>query len=58
MDAWLKANMHDVLIGIEIVWVGGFLAVFVIHFLIWRVIRKRKGAQKIKPPAEKEGDRR
>ena len=52
MDAWLKANMHDVLIGIEIVWVGGFLAVFVIYFLIWRGIKKRKAVRRVRPPAE------
>ena len=46
LEDWVLEHMHEVLIGIEIMWVGGFLAVFVVYFVIWRGIQKKKAAQK------------
>ena len=46
LEDWVLAHMHGVLIGIEIMWVGGFLAVFVVYFVIWRGIKKKAAAQK------------
>ncbi|TPW15657.1 MAG: hypothetical protein FD130_1162 [Halothiobacillaceae bacterium] len=43
MEEWMRAHMHSILLGIEIIWVSGFLAVFVIYFLIKRWISKSKG---------------
>lgn len=44
MDDWLARHMHAVLIGVEILWVAGFLAVFVVYFLIKRRVRADKRA--------------
>ncbi len=50
---WVLEHMHGVLIGIEIMWVGGFLAVFVVYFWIWRGIHKKKKAAQDASKAEK-----
>lgn len=44
LEDWMLEHMHGVLIGVEIMWVGGFLAVFVVYFWIWRGIQKKKKA--------------
>lgn len=57
MDDWLIAHMPGVLLGIEIMWVGGFLAVFVLYFLIWHAVRKKRKARwETKPPEDKGDD--
>lgn len=43
MEEWMLAHMEGVLIAVEILWVAGFLAVFVIYFLIQRRLRKQRG---------------
>ena len=53
LEEWVLEHMHGVLIGIEIMWVGGFLAVFVVYFLIWRGIQKKKKAAQDVNKAEK-----
>ena len=42
LEDWMLEHMHGVLIGIEIMWVGGVLAVFVVYFWIWRGIQEKK----------------
>jgi hypothetical protein len=44
MEDWIVRHMHAVLIGIEVLWVGGFLSIFVLYFLIKRRVRARKRA--------------
>lgn len=45
-EAFLLDNMHEVLVFIEVLWVGGFLAVFVIYFMIrWRIKKRRRNEQ-------------
>lgn len=34
MDDWLHSHMAAVLLGIEIVWVGGVVAVFLLYFVV------------------------
>jgi hypothetical protein len=46
MDDWLHGHMAAVLLGIEILWVGGVVAVFLLYFVM-----KRRFAR-AKPPAE------
>ena len=53
LEGWMLEHMHGVLIGIEIMWVGGFLAVFVVYFWIWRGIQKKKKAAQDASKAEK-----
>lgn len=47
LDEWLTKNMSSVLVVVEILWVAGFLAVFVVYFLVKRRVRadKRKAAE-------------
>ena len=47
MDDWLTKHMHVVLVTIEILWVSGFLAVFVVYFIIKYRLRRNKAAQQI-----------
>ena len=42
MEDWLVRHMHAVLIGVEILWVAGFLSIFVVYFLIKRRVRAEK----------------
>lgn len=42
MRDWLEPHLFGVLLGIEIMWVAGFLAVFVIYFAIKLKIKKDK----------------
>jgi len=42
MDDWLIKHMHGVLVTIEILWVSGFLAVFVIYFIIKYRVKQKK----------------
>lgn len=42
MRDWLEPHLFGVLLGIEIMWVAGFLAVFVIYFAIRLKIKKDK----------------
>jgi hypothetical protein len=41
-DRWFQAHMHGVLWVIEVLWVAGFLAIFVFYFIIKRRLRKKK----------------
>jgi heme/copper-type cytochrome/quinol oxidase subunit 2 len=42
MDDWLIKHMHGVLVTVEILWVGGFLAVFVVYFVIKYRLKRNK----------------
>jgi hypothetical protein len=44
MDDWLDGHMHAILVGVEILWVAGFLAIFVVYFMIRRRVRADKRA--------------
>lgn len=47
MEDWVHAHAHGVLLTIEVLWVGGFLAVFVVYFFVRRWFKK----QPKQPPA-------
>ena len=42
MDDWLTRHMHGVLLTIEVLWVSGFLMVFVVYFIIKYRLRRKK----------------
>ena len=42
MDDWLTRHMHGVLLTIEVLWVSGFLMVFVVYFIIKYRLRRNK----------------
>lgn len=50
-DGWMHAHMSSVLWMVEVLWVAGFLAVFVFYLMIKRRIKKKKtaAAEKNKP---------
>jgi len=56
MEQWLLDNMFGVLIAIEILWVGGFIAVILALFVIKRRFRD-KARQAGDPPAYRDADR-
>ena len=39
---WIHAHAHGVLWAIEVMWVAGFLAIFVVYFIIKHRIKKKK----------------
>src|SRR3569833_1628369 len=41
VEDWVHAHAHGVLLTIEVLWVGGFLAVFVVYFFVWRWFKKQ-----------------
>lgn len=41
-DDWLHAHAHGMLWAIEVMWVAGFLMVFVVYFLVKRQVNKKK----------------
>jgi len=41
-DRWLHEHMGNILVGIEIIWVGGVIAVIVFYFIIKRKFRNKK----------------
>jgi Na+/melibiose symporter-like transporter len=43
-DDWFHAHAHGILWAIEVMWVVGFLAVFVVYFVIKRRVKKKKAA--------------
>jgi hypothetical protein len=43
-DGWIRAHAHGLLWAIEVLWVAGFLAVFVVYFVIKHRIKKKKAA--------------
>ena len=46
MEDWLLDNMHGVLIFIEVLWVAGFLSVFVLYFVLrWHFKKKSREQQ-------------
>jgi heme/copper-type cytochrome/quinol oxidase subunit 2 len=47
MEDWLIKHMHGVLVTIEILWVAGFLVVFVVYFIIKYRLRHKKTTQQI-----------
>ena len=53
LEEWMLEHMFGVLIGVEIMWVGGFLSVFVVYFWIWREVQKKKKAAQDANKAEK-----
>ena len=43
VEGWMVKNMESILWVIEILWVGGVLAILVLYFVIkWRIKNKRK----------------
>lgn len=46
MDDWLTRHMHGVLIAVEVLWVGGFLAIFVLYFYIKSRLKHKKPVKK------------
>jgi len=54
MDDWLVKHMHAVLMGIEILWVAGFLSIFVVYFLIKRRVRANKRASAEQAPTDRD----
>lgn len=54
MENWVHSHAHGVLLTIEILWVAGFLAIFVIYFFIRRWVKKQpKQKQAPLDPGEK-----
>ena len=52
-EEFLLENMHGVLIFIEVLWVGGFLAIFVIYFLVRRHFKKKRRAEEAEAQARR-----
>lgn len=51
MSDWLHGHMGAVLIGIEILWVGGVLAILVFYFVMRRRLSRRPRADDpVSPP--------
>ncbi len=43
LEQWVEENIFSVLIAIEIMWVGGFLAIFVAYFWVkWHFAKERR----------------
>ena len=51
-DRWLHAHMSNILIGVEILWVGGVIAVIVFYLIMKRKYRKKKEEQTAKAAVE------
>jgi hypothetical protein len=47
-DNWIHAHAHGVLWAIEVMWVAGFLAIFVVYFVIKHRIKKKKAEAALK----------
>ena len=47
---WVYAHAHAVLLTIEVLWVGGFFAVFLVKYFVWRWLKK----QPKQPPAQQD----
>ena len=45
MDMWIHEHIHGVLWFVEILWVGGFLSVFVVYFIVRAKVKREKLAQ-------------
>lgn len=41
IEDWVHDHAFGVLLGVEILWVSGFLAVFVLYFLLKRWVKKQ-----------------
>lgn len=41
IEDWVHEHAFGVLLGVEILWVSGFLAVFVLYFLLKRWVKKQ-----------------
>ncbi len=53
IEDWVHDHAFGVLLGVEILWVGGFLAVFVLYFLLKRWVKKQaKPADEARKPGE------
>lgn len=53
MDDWLTKHMHGVLLTIEILWVSGFLAIFVLYFVLKNRVRRKKLQQEMNDDIKK-----
>ena len=53
MDGWLGKHMHGVLIAVEILWVSGFLAIFVLYFIVKNRMKRKKSQQKMDDPVNR-----
>jgi hypothetical protein len=41
-DRWLHEHMSSILIAIEVIWVGGVIAVIAFYFIMKKKLRKKK----------------
>lgn len=56
LERWVEENIFGVLVAIEIMWVAGFLGIFVAYFAVkWHFAKARK-AKAAAAIAEKSGD--
>jgi heme/copper-type cytochrome/quinol oxidase subunit 2 len=53
MDDWLTKHMHGVLLTVEVLWVSGFLMVFVVYFIIKYRLRRRKSQASVETRNER-----
>lgn len=49
---WFHAHAHGILWVIEVMWVAGFLAIFLVYFVVKRRIRKKREASAKRGVAE------
>ena len=59
-DRWLHEHMGNILVGIEILWVGLVIAIFAFYFVMKRKLhkkRERELAEKVAVEELKEGER-
>ena len=47
-DDWFHAHAHGLLWAIEVMWVAGFLAIFVVYFVVKHRIKKKKAEAAMK----------
>lgn len=53
LEQWVEENIFSVLIAIEIMWVAGFLGIFVAYFWIkWHFAKERRARAAEKHQAE------
>lgn len=52
-EDFIHAHAKGVLLTIEVLWVAGFFAIFVVYFIIKRRIKKKKAEAKRSIEAEK-----
>lgn len=53
-EDWIHAHAYGMLWAIEVMWVAGFLAVFVVYFMVKRWIKKKKTDARVNAEIKKE----